>query len=668
MRPQKQRSSLWMTQRYLLALLVIAVLAILAYVALTLVIDHQNSTGAVVNISGRQRMLSQRTTLLVQRMLLTADTEEFERSRSNLLKATDLIELSHNDLTLGNAQLGLPDTMSEQVQRMYFQGKSALDPRMRTFVTSLRKVLDTSFGELKTDNPAVQHILSTAPGPLLVSLDKVVWQYQHDGEEIIRNLKLMEIGVLGLTLLTLLLEVFLIFRPMVKQVANQMESLKQVSKNLNYEVTERDKTQIALQKSRNELEIRVEKRTADLTKEITERTLAEKNLIKAKSVAEIANRAKSDFLATISHEIRTPLNGIMGMTELLIEKRLTGKKQFYAEMIQISGKSLLRVINDVLDFSKIESGEINFEEEAIDLRETRQEFRGLFAELAKKKGLSFKTRIHNKVPKCVKGDRHRIHQILINLLSNALKFTKSGEINFRIEAKEQENITLICFVVEDTGIGINKSAQETLFQPFTQADSSTTRQYGGTGLGLTICKKLADLMNGHIRMESKEGKGSRFVLELPMEVLETTPKQSVPEKQKKITLSKKTRVLVVEDNIINQRLFQIMLKNMGIQVRVSNNGLEALNALKKEKFDAVLMDCHMPEMDGMEAIQIYRKSEQDNNLPRTPFVAVTANVMQHEEKLCLQAGFDRFMGKPVDKQEFQKVLHELVSDDKTSKK
>jgi hypothetical protein len=195
-----------MTQRYLLALLVIAVLAILAYVALTLVIDHQNSTGAVVNISGRQRMLSQRTTLLVQRMLLTADTEEFERSRSNLLKATDLIELSHNDLTLGNAQLGLPDTMSEQVQRMYFQGKSALDPRMRTFVTSLRKVLDTSFGELKTDNPAVQHILSTAPGPLLVSLDKVVWQYQHDGEEIIRNLKLMEIGVLGLTLLTLLLK------------------------------------------------------------------------------------------------------------------------------------------------------------------------------------------------------------------------------------------------------------------------------------------------------------------------------------------------------------------------------------------------------------------------------------------------------------------------------
>ena len=399
--------------------------------------------------------------------------------------------------------------------------------------------------------------------------------------------------------------------------------------------------------------------------DITERKCAEENLLEAKLAAEIANQAKSEFLATISHEIRTPLNGIMGMTELLMEKRLSSKKQFYVEMIQKSGESLLRVINDVLDFSKIEAGEIILDEVVIDLRETRQEFRDLFGELAKKKGLSFHTSIESNVPKYVKGDRHRIHQVLINLFSNAMKFTKSGEIIFRIESEESDGNALVSFIVEDTGIGISEAALDYLFQPFTQADTSTTRQYGGTGLGLTICKKLTDLMNGTISVESEEGRGSRFVVELPMEIPETIPEPPVETiKQSKVTFSKETSVLVVEDNIVNQRLFQIVLKNMGIKVKVTNHGLEALEALEKEKFDLVLMDCHMPVMDGMEAVKIYRKSEEKNKLSRTPFVAVTANVMQGEEEICLQAGFDKFVTKPVDKQKLQSVIQQFVGTDK----
>ncbi|MBF0383437.1 MAG: PAS domain S-box protein, partial [Magnetococcales bacterium] len=398
--------------------------------------------------------------------------------------------------------------------------------------------------------------------------------------------------------------------------------------------------------------------------DVTDRKRAEDNLIKAKSAADIANRAKSDFLATISHEIRTPLNGIMGMTELLMEKRLSNKKQFYVEMIQKSGDSLLRVINDVLDFSKIEAGEILLEEDVIDLQATRKEFRDLFGELAKKKGLAFRTRVARQVPLHVKGDRHRIHQILINLLGNAIKFTKSGEINFRISARLKNGVTWISFMVADTGIGINAAALNTLFQPFTQADTSTTRKYGGTGLGLTICKKLADLMQGQITVESEEGKGSRFILTLPMETAEAIPKPPPETVSKdKTALLKGRYMLVVEDNIVNQRLFQIMLENMSIKVRVANNGIEALEALAQERFDMVLMDCHMPEMDGLEAIQIFRKSELDKNLAHTPFIAVTANVMQGEKELCLKVGFDSFISKPVNKQELSTVLEQFIQDE-----
>ncbi|MBF0358814.1 MAG: response regulator [Magnetococcales bacterium] len=400
------------------------------------------------------------------------------------------------------------------------------------------------------------------------------------------------------------------------------------------------------------------------------RKIGEQDLKAAKEAAEIANQAKSDFLATISHEIRTPLNGIIGMTELLMEKHLSSKKQFYVEMIKTSGESLLRVINDVLDLSKIEAGEINFEEITFDLRNTRRELRDLFGELAAKKGIRFRTRISQNVPKFVVGDQHRIHQILVNLLSNAMKFTERGEISLRIETIERDNQPWIYFKVEDTGIGIPKEVQETLFQPFTQADTSTTRKFGGSGLGLTICKKLTTLMKGEISLTSELGSGSCFIVTLPIKITDSEPVPAAPtKKMEKVSFSKKTQVLVVEDNVVNQRLFQIILKNMGIKVEVANNGLEALALLDVDSYDLVMMDCHMPEMDGFAATEAYRKKEAaEKPLKKMPIIAVTANAMRGEKSRCLGVGFDDFLTKPIDKSELQKMLMLYIDPKKYSVK
>ncbi|MEO5354367.1 MAG: ATP-binding protein [Magnetococcus sp. XQGC-1] len=404
---------------------------------------------------------------------------------------------------------------------------------------------------------------------------------------------------------------------------------------------------------------------------VIERKQGEEKLREAKEAAELASRYKSEFLATISHEIRTPLNGIMGMAALLMEKRLSSKKFFYVEMIHKSGENLLNIINDVLDLSKIESGHLDLEENPFSLREIRNELRDLFGELASKKGLHLRTRIATDVPQVVRGDLHRIRQILVNLLSNAIKFTEQGEVSLRMTAtrtEENPGVSWIEFQVEDTGIGIPPDIAARLFQPFTQGDASTTRRYGGSGLGLAICRRLAERMHGQITLSSQEGKGSLFTFRVPLQQ-STALQESLPlaEKKELVNFSPRTRLLVAEDNLVNQRLFQILLKSFGIQVTTAENGSLALRLLQEERYDLVLMDCHMPEMDGISACRALRNFEESNRLPRTPVVAVTANAMPGERERCLEAGMDDFLTKPLTKSDLHALLLRHISPEKVKR-
>ena len=408
---------------------------------------------------------------------------------------------------------------------------------------------------------------------------------------------------------------------------------------------------------------------------VIERKQGEQRLQEAKEAAELASRYKSEFLATISHEVRTPLNGIMGMAALLMEKRLSSKKLFYVEMIRKSGENLLNIINDVLDLSKIESGNIELEKKRFSLRDMRGELRDLFGELATKKGLQFKTRIATHVPRFVTGDVHRIRQILVNLLSNAIKFTEKGGIALRILTWEEappalpkdDTVLWIEFQVEDTGIGINEEIANRLFQPFTQGDASTTRKYGGSGLGLSICRRLAERMHGRIDFVSKEDLGSVFSFKVPLKQAESShdPVQEAPEEKiEKVVFSSKVQVLIVEDNLVNQRLFQIILKNLGLTAHTAENGVVALRMLQGKKYDLILMDCHMPEMDGFSACRAFRSYEEGLYVARTPIVAVTANAMKGERERCLAAGMDDFLTKPVEKSDLQSILVRHIDPEK----
>ncbi|MEO5340477.1 MAG: ATP-binding protein [Magnetococcus sp. MYC-9] len=413
---------------------------------------------------------------------------------------------------------------------------------------------------------------------------------------------------------------------------------------------------------------------------VIERKEGERRLHAAKEAAELASRYKSEFLATISHEVRTPLNGIMGMAALLMEQRLSSKKLFYVEMIRKSGENLLNIINDVLDLSKIEAGHLELEERPFSLREMRNELRDLFGELANKKGLHLRTRIASDVPSQVQGDVHRIRQILVNLLSNAIKFTEKGEVILRVMTTSPQKHDLpepphpelepriwIEFQVEDTGIGIPGEIAERLFQPFTQGDASTTRKYGGSGLGLAICRRLAERMHGQVTLSSSEGRGSRFAFQVPLR-RSTAVKEALlthrAEKTVPAGFSHKPRILVAEDNIVNQKLFQIMLKSFGIHVTTAEDGISALRLLQTERYDLVLMDCHMPEMDGLAACRAFREHEREQTMSRTPVVAVTANAMAGERERCLEAGMDDFLTKPVDKNDLHALLMRHIDPDR----
>lgn len=579
-------------------------------------VQESLSDSRVINVAGSQRMYSQK---LAKTAFLFVESDETPQQRFALEETLGKLEMQHWALLHGSEEIGLSGSWgnSPAAQSLF----DSMQDAYLGLTSSARRLLDSGN---PLEYPNIIAEISTYEQKFLPLMDAIVGNYEREAHGRIEHLQQTGLMIAGFLVILMIGCVILLIQPVLKKLDRKNEKLSQINQDLLSQ-----KEQLVVE-------------TGEIKEEIEYLTIA-------KQKAEEATLAKSNFLSNMSHEIRTPMNAVIGMTHVLLEENPRHDQKEHLETVMFSAENLLVIINDILDYSKMEAGRMIIERTNFDIREVINNIYKTLAPKAKARQLIFQLDMEEDVPRYLLGDPTRLTQVLINLLNNAIKFTEEGKISLvvRQQSKPKQEESKLLFEVRDTGIGIPKEKQEEIFESFSQADEHTTRVFGGTGLGLAITKRLVELQGGLIKLQSEMGVGSCFSFSLTYSIGEVPDELQVETQNvlKQKGIKGVERILIVEDNLFNIKVVKRILKFWDMEIDIAKDGYEALEKVKEKDYNIVLMDLQMPRMDGYQATATIR-SWGENKYQSLPIIALSASALADFRKRAFDVGMNDFLTKP----------------------